>query len=155
MTDITTVSPRSRPVAFPRLLMWLGTLVLVPYGLALAQGLDIRNVYTELVTALSIGGLAAMLLQFLLAGRIGWFVRRSGLDQSMLLHRRAGQWIAALFLLHPFLIVMPRFIVAPQLAAQDIWLTFTAPESATGFYAMALLVVLALASVFKDRLPMS
>lgn len=155
MTEIATAPPRSRPVTFPRLLMWLGTLVLVPYGLALAQGLDIRNFYTELVTALSIGGLAAMLLQFVLAGRIGWFVRRCGLDQSMLLHRRAGQWIAVLFLLHPFLIVLPRFIVAPQLAAQDIWLTFTAPESATGFYAMALLAVLVLASVFKDRLPMS
>ncbi|NDR59268.1 ferredoxin reductase family protein [Aliiruegeria sabulilitoris] len=155
MTKLSTDTPRSAPLAFPRLLMWLGVLVLVPYGLALSQGLEIRNIYTELVTALSIAGLAAMLLQFVLAGRIGWFIRHAGLDQSMLLHRRAGQCIAALFLLHPFLIVLPRFIVAPQLAAHDIWLTFTAAETATGFYAMALLVVLVLTSVFKDRLPIS
>ncbi|MDV7142710.1 ferredoxin reductase family protein [Tropicimonas sp. TH_r6] len=159
MTDITPDTtprsgPGSGPVTFPRLLVLLCALVLVPYGLALSQGLEIRNFYTELVTALSIAGLAAMLLQFVLAGRIGWFLRRAGLDQSMLLHRRAGQWIAALFFLHPFLLVLPRFIVAPQLAASDIWLTFTAAETATGFYAMALMAVLVLASVFKDRLPM-
>lgn len=154
MTDISDDTPRSGPVTLPRLVMMLGALVLVPYGLALSQGLEIRNIYTELVTALSISGLTAMLLQFVLAGRIGWFVRRAGRDQSMLLHRKAGQWIAALFFLHPALIVQPRFFVAPQLAAQDIWLTFTAAETATGFYAMALLSVLVLASVFKDRLPM-
>ncbi|SNS16666.1 ferredoxin reductase family protein [Tropicimonas sediminicola] len=155
MTDISNTTPRSGAVTLPRLLVWLAALVLLPYGLALSQGLEIRNVYTELVTALSVAGLAAMLLQFVLAGRIGWFVRRAGLDQSMLLHRKAGQWIAALFVLHPFLIVLPRFIVAPQLAASDIWLTFTAPETATGVYAMALMAVLVLTSVFKDRLPMS
>ncbi len=159
MTDITPDTtprsgPSSGPVTFPRLLVLLGALVLVPYGLALAQGLEIRNFYTELVTALSIAGLAAMLLQFVLAGRIGWFLRRAGLDQSMLLHRKAGQWIAALFFLHPFLLVLPRFLVAPQLAAHDIWSTFTAAETATGFYAMSLMAVLVLASVFKDRLPM-
>ncbi|WP_373236352.1 ferredoxin reductase family protein [Cohaesibacter celericrescens] len=159
MTDLSIRPPKAASPAgampFSRLLLYCAMLIFVPVLLALSQGLTINNLFALLVSVLSIGGLAAMLLQFALAGRIPRFTRWAGIDNAMRLHRKTGEILALFFLLHPFLLVLPRFFVAPQLALSDLWTTFTATETATGFYAMSIMVVLVLASIFRDRLPMS
>ncbi|MGI9258327.1 MAG: ferredoxin reductase family protein, partial [Gammaproteobacteria bacterium] len=143
------------PLTFGRLLIAYGAVMLVPYAWSITQGLASRGPYITIVGALSICGLTALLAQYALAGRIDAVTRVAGIDNSMRIHRKAGEIIALYFFFHPFLIVLPRFFIAPQLAIDDLWLTFTSPESATGVFAWALMSVWVLTAIFKEKLDLS
>jgi predicted ferric reductase len=131
------------------------TLVLVPYILALGEGLEFRGWIQHLVVLLNITGMAMFLAQFGLFGRISSISSRAGVDRSLLTHRRVGELLAIFFLLHPFLIVLPRLWIAPQTALSDVWTTFTGPDATTGVFAWSLLIVWALMSKFRDHLGIS
>jgi predicted ferric reductase len=79
----------------------------------------------------------------------------AGIDNGMRIHRRAGELIALFFFLHPFLIVLPRVWIAPQLVADDLWLMLTSAESQTGVFAWSVMGVWVLLAIFRDRLPIS
>jgi predicted ferric reductase len=144
------------PMSFYSLLTLYMILILVPWMLSYIEGLAVRGWYEELVTLMSIVGLAMMLCQFtLLNGRVDSINSRIGVDNSMRVHNKSGEYLAILFFLHPFLILLPRFFVAPSLAIDDLWLMFTSPESATGFYAWSLLIVLALMAIKKNKIGLS
>lgn len=129
--------------------------MVVPYLWSLSQGLEQRGIFETLVIAISIAGLAALFAQYLLAGRMQAITRHTGIDNGMRIHRKAGEIIALFFFLHPFLIILPRFWIAPQLAVDDFWLMLTSSESATGVYAWAIMSILVLLAMFKDRLPLT
>lgn len=143
------------PVAFRSLIIVYLLIALVPYGLSLTQGLELRGWYQVLVTLLSIAGLMAIMLQFALSGRFAPITERTGIDNSMSVHRQAGQLIALFFLLHPFLIVLPRLWIAPAHAVEDIWTTITSPGTQTGVIAWSLVVIWVLMAINRDRLGMS
>lgn len=90
-----------------------------------------------------------------MAGRLRAVSQFAGTDNSMRIHRRAGEIIALFFFLHPFLIVLPRFWLAPQLALDDLWLTLSQSEAATGTYAWTLMGVFVLVAMYKDKLKLS
>ena len=152
----TLLPPTHRPpLTFGRMLLIYVVLALMPYLYSLTQGLEYRGVYVTLLTACNIAFFAALLAQYPLAGRIKAVTKITGLDNGMKLHRKAGEYIALFFFLHPFLILAPRFIHAPQKTLDDAWTTFIAGEASTGVFAWAVMTVWVLMAVFKDKLKMS
>ncbi|MDH4002488.1 MAG: ferredoxin reductase family protein [Xanthomonadales bacterium] len=129
--------------------------VLLPWGLSLIEGLEVRGWYEETVVFLSIITFSMMLLQFALTPRVDVVANLSGVDNTMRVHNRFGEYLGYLVLLHPFLIVLPRFIVAPSFAPGDVWDLFTQSETSTGMYAWSLMLVWVLMAVFKDKTGLS
>ncbi len=144
-----------RSLPLPWLALFYTSLVLLPYLLgSRSDALPYRNVYTEAVTILSMGGMAMLLLQFVLSGRLRQFTLRIGADRSLWIHRKVGEALAIVFFLHPLLIVLPRVWVSGRYAPEDLLLSFTAPLTNTGFYAWSLLIVWVLMAMFRDRIGM-
>ena len=127
----------------------------IPYGLAFTVSAEHRPLFQALVTLLNLCGLAALLLQFPLAARSRSLAQTMGIDQAMVIHRKAGELIAIFFFLHPFLIVLPRLLVAPQLAFADVWTAFTAGNVRTGLYAWMFLLVWALVAWSRRKAGLS
>ncbi len=154
--ETTLLAPsRQPPLTFGRLLFIYLVIAAVPYIWSITQQLEYRGIYEELLTALNISMLAALLAQYPLSGRLNTVMQYSGVDNGMLLHRKAGEIVALYFLLHPFLIVLPRFFIAPQKALGDIWSTFIAGEASTGVYAWMIMTVWVLMAMYKDKLKIS
>ena len=126
-------------------------LILLPWVLSYVEGLAVRGWYEEFVGLLSIIGLSMLLAQFALTSRVDAIAHRAGVDNTMRVHTKFGEIVAYLILLHPFLIVAPRLIVAPSFALDDVWDMFTQPETSTGLYAWSLLLIWVLMAVFKER----
>lgn len=146
---------RRPPLLLSRVIIIYLAIMVLPYLWSVTQDLERRGPYETVIVALSIAGLTALLAQYLLAGRLQSITGQTGIDNGMRIHRKAGEIIALFFFLHPFLIVLPRFWIAPQLAVDDLWLMLTASESATGVYAWAIMSILVLLAMFKDRLPLT
>ena len=146
---------RQPPWAFKHVLIVYFSIAIVPYLWSVTQGLERRGPYETIVGAISIAGLTALLLQYALSGRLQGVTQYAGIDNGMRIHRKAGELIALFFFLHPFLIVLPRVWIAPQLVVDDLWLVFTSPESQTGVFAWAIMGIWVLSAMFKDKLPIS
>ena len=146
---------RPMPVSFGRLLGFFFIITIMPYLWSLTQVMAYRGIYTTAVTIFNLTGFAAFLMQYPFSGRISRVTHFSGIDNTMRLHRKAGEIIAIYFFLHPFLTVLPRYFIAPSLSFSDLWTTFTAPESVTGVYAWTIMSIWVLMAVFKERLGIS
>jgi predicted ferric reductase len=161
----TSINTESQRIPLPavkrsslsfRTLGWIYfAVVLLPWGLSYIEGLEVRGWYEELVTLLSILGLSMMIFQFFLTARVDAVASQAGVDNTMRLHTKMGEYLGYLILLHPFLIVAPRFFVAPSFALSDTWGLFTQPETATGMYAWCLMLVWVLMAVFKEKTGLS
>lgn len=160
--QVNTIKPKilpvvnnTQPLSFKALMVIYFSIVLIPYAIGLAsENVSYRGLYTEVVTILSMGGLSMMLGQFFLSGRMGSLSSKTGVDNGMLLHRKVGEYLALLFLLHPFLIVLPRFWISSSFAVDDMFSLFTENLTLNGFYAWALMIVWVLLSMFKDKIGM-
>jgi predicted ferric reductase len=131
-------------------------IVLIPYVLGLAsEHVSYRGLYTEIVTILSVAGFAMMLAQFFLSGRLESIASKTGVDNGMHLHRKVGEWLAILFFLHPFLILLPRLWLSNSFFIDDFISLFTKPLIENGFYAWSLMIVWVLMAMFKDKIGMS
>lgn len=158
-SSAATVAPlpavKRSPMSFTTLMGLYLAVVLLPWGLSFIEGLAVRGWYAELVVLLSIVGFSMMLFQFALTARVDALAGRTGVDNIMRVHTRFGEYLGYLILLHPFLIVLPRFIVAPSFALGDVWDLFTQPETSTGMYAWSLMLVWVLMAVFKEKTGLS
>jgi predicted ferric reductase len=156
-TNSATILPNTRrpPWAYKHLLLVYFSIAILPYLYSLTQDLERRGLYATIIGALSIAGLMAMLLQYALSGRVQSVTQYAGIDNGMRIHRKAGQIIALFFFLHPFLIILPRVFIAPQLVVDDLWLMFAGPVAQTGLYAWAIMSVWVLLAIFRDKLPIS
>ncbi|MDO8863943.1 ferredoxin reductase family protein [Haliea sp. E1-2-M8] len=155
VTALPMLPVKRSPMSFGMLSCLYFAAVLLPWALSYVEGLAVRGVYEELVQLLSIVGLSMMLFQFFLTARVDAVARHAGVDNTMRLHTRMGEFLGYLILLHPFLIVAPRFFVAPSFALSDTWDLFTRPETSTGMYAWCLMLVWVLMAVFKERTGLS
>ncbi len=152
---VPQLAVKRSPMSFNTLMVLYLCVVLLPWGLSYIAGLEVRGWYQELVGLFSIIGLSMMLLQFLLTSRVDAVADRTGVDNTMRVHTRWGEYLGYLILLHPILIVLPRFIVAPSFAIDDVWELFTQSETSTGLYAWSLMLVWVLMAVFKDKIGLS
>ena len=154
-TETLLTGSRRPPLLLSRVIVIYMALALVPYVFSVTQGLEQRDLFPTLISALSIAGLTALFAQYALSGRLQSVTQYAGIDNGMRIHRKAGEIIALFFFLHPFLIVLPRFWIAPQLAVDDLWLMLTSSESATGVYAWALMGFWVVFAMLRDKLPIT
>ena len=143
------------PLTFGRTLALYIALASTPFWYALSQRMEYRGLYETILTFLNVSVFAALLAQYPLAGRVDKVTRLTGIDNGMRLHRKAGEFIALFFFLHPFLILAPRFLLSPQRAWNDVWKTFISSEASTGVFAWAIMGVWVLMAMYKDRLKIS
>ena len=157
MTTTTTLLPPNRPppLTFKRLMIVYILIALVPYVWSTYQHLEYRGIYATAITILNLGMFAALLAQYPLSGRIDRLTRYTGVDNGMLLHRKAGEIVGLYFLLHPFLIVAPRFFVAPQKTIDDFWISITTGEVSTGVFAWFIMSIWILSSMYRKQLKIS
>lgn len=157
MTPSSTLLPPNRPppLTFKRMMIAYVVIMLLPYVWSTTQGLEYRGIYVTIVTILNIAMFAALLAQYPLSGRIEQLTRYTGVDNGMLLHRKAGEIIGLFFLLHPLLIVAPRFFEAPQLALGDFWASITTGEVSTGVFAWVIMTIWILSSMYRKQLGLS
>jgi len=154
--DATSIAAVKKSSVSFAMLGWLYfALVLIPWVLSRVEGLAVRGWYEELVSLLSIVGLSMMIFQFFLTSRVDRVANISGVDNTMRLHTKMGEFVGYLVLIHPFLILAPRFFVAPSFALNDLWSMFTEPETSTGMYAWSLMIVWVLMSVYRSRTGLS
>lgn len=146
---------RRPPLMISRVIAIYATIALVPYLWSVTQDLESRGLYEVIIGALSIVGLTALYAQYALSGRLQSVTQFAGIDTGMRIHRKAGELVALFFFLHPFLIVLPRFWIAPQLAVDDLWLTLTSAESATAIFAWALMGFWIVFAILRDKLPIT
>lgn len=147
---------RRVPLAWAPLLIAYLCVGAVPYLLGLSSArVAYRSAFTEVVTLASMLGMALLLLQFALSGRIATISGIVGADHGARLHRRVGEILAIIFFLHPLLIVLPRVEVSRSYAPDDLWIMFTGPLTDTGVYAWSVLIFWVLMAMFRDRLRMS
>ncbi len=127
-------------------------MLLIPYLGAMTLGLDGKGAYSALLGFLNVIAMMAFFIQFPLAGRLKALPLFSNINWSMARHKQLGKWLGIFFLLHPLLILAPRFMISPDDGLTSLLEALTSPQLLTGIVAWAVMIVWVLLSIFRDRL---
>lgn len=87
-------------------------ILLIPYLVTLSLNIDYKGFYSATLGFLNTVAMMAFFIQFPLAGRLKHLPMFSNIDWSMSRHKKVGEWLGFFFLLHPLLILAPRFLVS-------------------------------------------
>lgn len=155
MDQSTARSSRGTMPAATLLIAAYLLLTTAPLLLAVAADAGNRPGLQELGSAVAMVGFAALLLEFLLSGRLRALTDPVGMDALMRFHQFSGHVVLALLLAHPLLYAI--FPVQTGLVDGRI----VEPPGGgtlagiTGFVAWFGLIALVLAAVLRDELPVS
>ncbi len=127
-------------------------LLLIPFLAALSLSIDDKGLYSAVLGFLNTVAMMAFFVQFPLAGRLKHLPMFSNIDWSMSKHKRAGKWLGAFFLLHPVLILAPRFLVSFDDGLTSVVEAITSPQLLTGIMAWVVMMVWVLLAIYKDKL---
>lgn len=143
------VSPKSK-----RSLIYLFSLF-IPFFISTSLGMDSKGLYVALVSLTSLLGIMAFFIQFPLGSRIKTVSLFANIDWSISKHKKVGEWLGFIFLLHPVFILAPRFLVSFEYGVISTVETVTSAQMLTGVLAWCLMLVWILTAVFKNKLPIS
>lgn len=116
-----------------------------------------RTVLKESLALLTILAFCLMLGQFFLARTTRGFLKDVKMSTVITIHKAIGYLFAAVLLIHPFFVVLPRYFeagVAPLDAFVTILTTFDSAGIVVGLTAWVFLLLLAVTSLVRNRLPM-
>lgn len=116
-----------------------------------------RTVLKEAISLLTILSFSMMILQFFLSRGNGKILKVHRTGKVVKLHKIIGYVFVSFLLLHPFLIVVPRYFEAgvdPGEAFTTMLTTFDSRGIILGLSAWCLMLVLGLSSIFRKRLGM-
>lgn len=130
-------------------------LMFLPFLATFALDMQDKTLYASFLVLFNSLAMAAFFLQFPLAGRLKHMRPFSNIDWSMLSHRKLGRWLAVIFLLHPILIVAPRFAISVDDGIESLWVILQAKSMLTGILAWLLLMLWVLFSIYRDKLKLS
>lgn len=130
-------------------------LLLIPLLATVAIDMQDKTAYAAFLVVFNCLAMAAFFLQFPLVGRLRHVGLFANINWSMFLHRKVGKWLAIIFLLHPILILAPRFMVSFDAGIQSLVRTLQAEQMLTGIVAWLALMIWVLLSIFRDRLALS
>lgn len=131
--------------------LYLVVLVL-PLGLAWAQGLPARSVADELATGAGLLALVILLAEFPLSGRFRSISGRIGMDVTMRFHQLMARTAVALALIHPFLYRAERNPPYPWDTTRELTLAWQPEVIWPGVVAWLLLPVLVGLAIGRSRL---
>ncbi|WP_415230122.1 ferric reductase-like transmembrane domain-containing protein [Psychromonas sp.] len=137
-----------------KLLIGYVTLLMLPFVAAQILDMDFKGWYVSLLSLINILAMMAFFIQFPLSSRIKQLPLFANIDWSMNQHKQIGKWLGIIFLLHPMLILAPRFFVSFDDGVISLIKTLTAPQMLTAIIAWVLLILWVLLSIYKDKLPM-
>lgn len=120
-----------------------------------AVNMQEKTLYASFLVLFNCVAMALFFLQFPLVGRLKGVGVFANINWSMFLHRRVGKWLAVIFLLHPVLILAPRFLVSFDTGMQSLVAAIQARQLLTGIIAWLALLLWVLLAVLRDRLSMS
>jgi predicted ferric reductase len=127
-------------------------LMLIPLLATFAINMQDKTSYAAFLVLFNCVAMAVFFLQFPLVGRLKHVGLFANINWSMLLHRKLGKWLALVFLLHPLLILAPRFMVSFDTGLDSFMTTIRAEQMLTGIIAWLALLAWVLLAVFRDRL---
>jgi predicted ferric reductase len=117
-----------------------------------------RSLLKESISLLTIIGFCLILVEFFLS-RSGHFLwLRYNMVKVISTHKIIGYVFLCVFLVHPFLIVFPRYFEAsvdPTDSLMTIFGTYSNPGVLTGILAWCLMLILLGTALFRKRIPLS
>jgi predicted ferric reductase len=117
-----------------------------------------RSLLKESISLLTIIGFCLILVEFFLS-RSGHFLwLRYNMVKVISTHKIIGYVFLCFFLVHPFLIVLPRYFEAsvdPTDSLMTIFGTYSNPGVLTGILAWCLMLILLGTALFRKRIPLS
>lgn len=126
--------------------------LLLPYLISRTLYMDSKGTYVAVISTFNLLAMMAFFIQFPLGSRLKQFNIFSNIDWNMNQHKKVGQWLGMFFLLHPLLILAPRFLVSFDDAWVSVVEVITSPQTLTGVIAWCLMIVWVLTAVYKNRL---
>ena len=115
-----------------------------------------RTVLKETLSVITLLAFFLMLAEFFLARSGKSLLKELHLSRAVKIHKFIGYTAALVILVHPFLIVVPRYYeagVEPMEALETIITTFDTPGIMLGIIAWCLMLILALTSLVRKLLP--
>ena len=140
------------------ILISLFIFVIIPLLILSLQTLPQRTLLKESTSVLVIVGFFFLLGQFYLNRSNKFFVKIYKMFKIIKLHKIIGYTVIAIFFIHPFLIVLPRFFEAGVDPIYAFWLMITDFKSLGiifGLIAWCVMIALLLTSFYKDKLNMT
>ena len=140
------------------ILISLFIFVIIPLFILSLQTLPPRTLLKESTSVLVIVGFFFLLGQFYLNRSNKFFVKIYKMFKIIKLHKIIGYTVIAIFFIHPFLIVLPRFFEAGVDPIYAFWLMITDFKSLGiifGLIAWCVMIALLLTSFYKDKLNMT
>lgn len=130
----------------------------IPLLLLFLKELPERTLLKESISVLVIVAFFLTIGQFYLNRANKIFVKIYKMVKIIKLHKIIGYTVIAIFFVHPFLIVLPRFFEAGVSPSHAFWLMITDFQSLGiifGLIAWNVMIVLLLTSFYKDKLNMT
>ena len=117
-----------------------------------------RSNLKEAISLLTLVSFSLMLMQFFLARSNQKIIKEHKMSRVVNWHRYIGYIFVTVLLVHPFLIVVPRYYEAgidPIEAFVQMLTTFDNPGIILGMIAWCLMLLLGLTSMFRKVIPLS
>ncbi|WED24696.1 ferredoxin reductase family protein [Vibrio sp. JC009] len=138
-----------------KLLAGYAVLLSLPFVAAQMLNMDNKGLYVTVLSIINLVAMMAFFVQFPLGSRVKQIPLFANIDWSMSKHKTIGQWIGGFFLLHPVLLLAPKFIQSYDDGIRSLVEVITAPQMLTGVIAWVAMIVWTLMAIFKNRLKMS
>jgi predicted ferric reductase len=130
----------------------------LPLFIWAAETLPPRTLLKELLSVLTILAFSQMIGLFYMSRINGSAVKKTRYSQLIKWHKAIGYSAVIILLLHPFLLVVPRFFeagIAPQEALVTILTTVTRQGVVLGLITWCLLLILGITAFVRKQLPIS
>lgn len=137
------------------LFIGLFTFIIVPLVLYAFVNLPQRTLLKESISIVTFIAFMLLLAQFYIARTNSVVVKIYKMPLVIQLHKVIGYLVISIFLLHPFLIVLPKFFesgLTPLQAFITIITTFNPWGVLLGIIAWVMILILGLTSMFRNKL---
>ena len=117
-----------------------------------------RSNLKETISLLTLVSFSLLLMQFYLTRSNRKIIKEHKMSKIVSWHRYIGYVFVTVLLVHPYLIVVPRYFeagVAPNEALVQMISTFDNPGIILGIIAWSLILIIGLTSMFRKMLPLS
>lgn len=140
------------------ILIALSIFIITPYVIFIFQNLPQRTILKEAISFLVILAFSLVLGQFFLTRINRVFIKVFKMIKVLKLHKIIGYLVIGIFLIHPFLIVLPRYFEAgvdPMDALIMIITNFNSMGIIFGLIAWTFMVILLISSFLRNNLTLT
>ncbi len=130
-------------------------IMVLPFAATHVLDMQDKTTYAAFLSTVNTLAIMAFYIQFPLVGRLKRVPPFSNINWTMSLHKKMGLALGIVFLLHPVLILAPRFLYSFDDGMNSLMTTIEAPQMLSGHVAWVVLIVWVSLAAFRHRLNMS